>query len=186
MKGKGKGSAFERQIAKDLSKWWTAGERDDIFWRSQTSGGRATQRKKSGKTTANQEGDLTTMDPIGQPLIDQVSIELKCGYPAFTIEGLINRQRLKKSVLKQFVEQCKRETEGTKRIWWLIVKQNLRQELLIFPPAFQEWLRIKGLTRWRKLDHIILRFENEVVCVVRFYEMLEIMKPELFKERSIK
>lgn len=180
MKGHGKGSAFERQIAKMLSLWWSGGSRDDIFWRSQTSGARATQRKKSGKTTANQNGDLTAMDMIGQPLIDLVSIELKRGYPAFTIEGLVNRPRLKKSVLKQFVEQCKREVEDTNRFWWLIVKQNQRQEVLIFPLSFQEWLRQKNFTKWRKLDHMTLRFEGESVGVVRLEEMLKIMPVEIF------
>lgn len=179
MAGKGKGSAFERHIAKLLSLWWTDQKRDDIFWRSQTSGARATQRKKAGKTTANQDGDLTAMDICGQPLIDFCSIELKCGYPAFTIDGLVNRPRLKKSVLKQFVDQCKREVEGTNRFWWLIVKQNLREELFIFPLGFSEWLRQEKV-HWRKLDHIILKFEENTVCVVRLNEMLEILKPSLF------
>ncbi len=30
-KGGPKGSAFERQICKDLGKWWTKGERDDVI-----------------------------------------------------------------------------------------------------------------------------------------------------------
>lgn len=78
-KGQGKGSDFERVICKRLSKWWTNGLRDDVFWRSQTSGGRATRRKKSGKTTYGSYGDIAAVDPIGEPLLKMWTIELKCG-----------------------------------------------------------------------------------------------------------
>ena len=42
-----KGGAWEREFSKYLSLWITEGERDDVFWRSSQSGGRATQRAKS-------------------------------------------------------------------------------------------------------------------------------------------
>ena len=75
-----KGGTYEGEIAKLLSKWWTEGERDDIFWRSDASGARFTQRKKSGKDTANQAGDLTFSDSIGEILIKNWNIEIKTGY----------------------------------------------------------------------------------------------------------
>lgn len=181
-KGKSKGSAFERQVAKDLSLWWTKGERDDIFWRSQTSGARATQRKKQGKSTANQDGDLTAMDVIGQPLISKLSIELKCGYPAFNLEGVVNRPRAKKTVLREFLEQCKREVEGTDRLWWLIVKQNLKEVILIFPISFNTFLREKNCLKWKRLPHLTLKFEEWEITVVRFHEFLQVINPEIFIE----
>ena len=36
-----KGSEFEREMCKCLSLWWTDSKRDDVFWRSAQSGGRA-------------------------------------------------------------------------------------------------------------------------------------------------
>jgi len=79
----GKGSSFEREICVKLSKWWSKGlgleERDDIFWRSSQSGGRATQRRKSGKDTYGSQGDITAVDPIGTPLLKMFTIELKRG-----------------------------------------------------------------------------------------------------------
>lgn len=74
-----KGSDFERELCKRLSRWWTDGERDDIFWRSSQSGGRATQRTKIGKTTFGSYGDIAAVDPIGAPLIKFFTIELKRG-----------------------------------------------------------------------------------------------------------
>lgn len=75
-----KGGAFENEIAKKLSLWFTDGKRDDIFGRSDGSGSRFTSRWKKGKKTANQHGDITFADSIGEPLINIWSIEVKTGY----------------------------------------------------------------------------------------------------------
>jgi len=74
-----KGSEFEREICKKISLWWTNDERDDVFWRSAQSGGRATQRAKSGKKTHGSYGDLTALDPIGEPLLKVWTMEMKRG-----------------------------------------------------------------------------------------------------------
>lgn len=177
-----KGSEFERKISKKLSLWWSNNERDDIFWRSQCSGGRATQRKKTGKTTANQEGDLTAMDPIGQPLIDFCSIELKCGYPEFTIEGILTRPRMKKPILATFLEQCEKETAGTNKFSWLIVRQNMRSEIIIFNGAFRTWLSFNGFRGWRKGDYLALKFERWNLTVLRLDDFLLLLGSE-FKDR---
>ena len=76
----GKGEDFERQISKQLSLWWTGGERDDVFWRTSQSGGRATQRAKSDLKTAYSYGDITFIDPIGKPFCDLLVLEAKRGY----------------------------------------------------------------------------------------------------------
>jgi len=75
-----KGGSFENEIAKALSLWFTDKKRDDVFGRSDCSGGRFTQRRKKGQDTANQAGDLTFNDAIGEPLIKIWSIEVKTGY----------------------------------------------------------------------------------------------------------
>jgi len=79
---KGKGSGFEREISKMLSHWWSGGERDDIFWRSSQSGGRATTRSKAGLRTAGSYGDITALHDSGIPLLRFFCIELKRGYTA--------------------------------------------------------------------------------------------------------
>lgn len=75
-----KGSAFEREICKKLSLWWSGGERDDIFYRTSASGARWTARKKTGKTTVNEQGDMSYSDPSGKLLMDNWSVEMKTGY----------------------------------------------------------------------------------------------------------
>lgn len=74
-----KGRDYEREICKLLSKWWTKGERDDVFWRSSQSGGRATFRTQKGLRTHGSYGDVAAVDPIGEPLLKLLTIELKRG-----------------------------------------------------------------------------------------------------------
>lgn len=75
-----KGGDYEREIAKILSLYWSEDSREDIFYRSQASGGRFTRRKQFGKDTAFQAGDMTFSDPIGAPLVNYFNIECKTGY----------------------------------------------------------------------------------------------------------
>lgn len=128
----GKGSQFERDIARTLSKWWTKGERDDVFWRSAMSGGMATVRAKKGKSTVNQIGDLVAVDPVGAPLLQAFVIELKRGYKAWSVQDLLDNPRPSSSVLHDFLEQVKRECE-TAGIpdFLLICKRDRRNTIVI-------------------------------------------------------
>src|SRR5574343_614270 len=77
---KAQGSSYEREIARQISLWYSKYKRDDIFYRSHSSGGRATNRKKAGKELKGQYGDICATDPSGKPLIDKWTIECKHGY----------------------------------------------------------------------------------------------------------
>ena len=73
-----KGGTFENEVCEALGMWWCG--RDDVFCRTRASGAKYTARKKSGKDTANQGGDITFSDSVGEPLIKAWSIECKVGY----------------------------------------------------------------------------------------------------------
>lgn len=75
-----KGGSFENEVCEALSLWWTNNQRDDVFCRTRASGAKYTSRKKSGKDTVNQGGDITFSDSVGEPLIKKWSIECKTGY----------------------------------------------------------------------------------------------------------
>ena len=139
MSGKSRGSAFEREVAELFSLWWTDGERDDIFYRSHSSGGRFTARKKGGKDTALQGGDITCTDPTGEPLVRAWNMELKTGYGTKTKSGLIrwdildfidSRQRT--PILMNMWEQCKRDADLTGREPVLIFRRNNRLPCIMF------------------------------------------------------
>lgn len=133
-----KGGSFEREIAKTLSLWWSDGERDDIFGRSDGSGGRFTQRRKAGKSTANMAGDLTFTDSIGEPLIAAWSIELKTGYGKRTDSGFSRwdsldflDSRQKEPTLEKMWKQCVRDAELTNREPVLIFRRNGRSPCIM-------------------------------------------------------
>ena len=116
-RGKAKGSAFEREICKALSLWVTHGEKDDCFWRSAISGGRATVARKKGKVV-RQDGDITAVSPEGHSLTDRFFIECKHVKKLGLDQFLVKRTGL----LAEFWKKA-REQSGTK--WPIIIaKQN--------------------------------------------------------------
>jgi hypothetical protein len=136
MAGKAKGGAFERDICKRLSLWWTDDERDDVFWRTASSGGRATQRKKKGKDTFGQAGDVQATDPIGQPLINLFTIEIKRGYKEATVTNLLDRLDTEKrpSPFEQFIHQVTTDKNIANSVSWMIIAKRDRKKIMVYMP----------------------------------------------------
>ena len=131
-KGKHKGSSFERQFCKKISLWWTKGERDDIFWRTSISGGRATVRAKQGKTTKGQYGDVAATDPLGVPLTELCVIELKCGYGKSSVGDYMDGTS--KSMIERWVEQVNEDAKkGDIPFWFLVTKRDRKKVLISMP-----------------------------------------------------
>lgn len=75
---KAKGGGYERSVCKRLSQWVSKLAREDVFWRSAMSGGRA--RVHFGKREANmraQCGDVTAIHQLGNLLTRVFVIECK-------------------------------------------------------------------------------------------------------------
>lgn len=130
-----KGSAFEREICKKLSLWWTGNARDDIYWRSSQSGGRATQRLKSGRSTFGSYGDIAFVDPIGEPLLRLFTIELKRGRSHGHPEDLMDcaksdKQKPFESCLMQ--AYTAHQAAGS-RAWMLICRRDCKIAMVYFP-----------------------------------------------------
>ncbi len=123
-----KGSQFERHVCKQLSMWWSGGERDDIFWRSSQSGGRATQRAKSGKSTYGSYGDIASVDPVGEPLLKLFTIELKRGKSHGTVMELIDsppspvQKPFEKTLVQAFQGCVAADSHG----WMLICRRDYK------------------------------------------------------------
>lgn len=118
--GKSKGANFERDICKKLSLWISKGEREDLFWRSAMSGGRATVGAKKGKDLRHQAGDITAVHPSGHVLTDKFYIECKhyrdLQLDKFVVCGL--------GRLAKFWETTREEALQHGRRPMLIAKQN--------------------------------------------------------------
>ena len=126
-----KGGNFENTVCRKLSLWWTEGERDDVFTRTGGSGGKFTARKKSGKDTAFQSGDITFSDPIGERLIKHFNIECKTGYGKRTKDSIkkwdlleLLDSRQKEPVFVQMWKQCCEDAKKSGRVPLLIFRRN--------------------------------------------------------------
>jgi hypothetical protein len=131
-----KGPQWEREFSRSLSLWWTDGERDDVFWRTQTSGGRATQRAKKGQETAYQHGDITATDPIGYPLVKKVLFELKRGYEkgytGNTLHDLLDRNHSSApGLFDKWIHGVNAKRHKHAILHWAIVSKRDRKEPII-------------------------------------------------------
>ena len=143
---KAKGNNFERLICKKLSMWWSQGERDDIFWRSATSGGMAKVRSKQGKKTFGQYGDIQATDPIGQPLIDLCAIELKRGYKRNNIADVLDK--MPNSSIQEWEKWVFQVMEDVGNAgvpyWMLITKRDGRTPLIFMPYGLFQFFTLSG------------------------------------------
>lgn len=154
---KTKGGDFERKIAKKLSLWFTNGERDDIFWRTQSSGGRFTQRAKNNQNTENQGGDITFTDPIGKPLIDFWNLELKKGYSKTNLLNHIDSN--KNTEFESLWNQCLNDADKCNKEPMLILKRDRKKEVVfINKSVYNKLIDEAGYHTPCKL--IVLVYEN--------------------------
>jgi hypothetical protein len=136
-----KGPDFEREIPKELSLWWTHGERDDVFWRVKGSGSRAKRRlREKGKTTYGQHGDIKAEDPIGDPLLQVITLELKNGYGKWSFLDVLDRPPMRKGqkhrtlqCFEKFMEQVQEDSEVVGTYPCLICKRDKRQKFIVLP-----------------------------------------------------
>lgn len=105
-----------------------------IFWRTSQSGGRATFRKKKGKsTTASHCGDITAVDPIGKPLTDLITFELKKGYRTTTPFAMIDKlTRHKAPEFEEFVVQARTAAHAAGTPHWAIIHARTSRREMIY------------------------------------------------------
>lgn len=141
-----KGSTYERELCTRFSLWWTNGARDDVFWRSSGSGGRAMVRGRRGRDTAGQHGDIAATDAAGAPLTDVVTIEIKRGYSEYTVQDCLDRMNTAaQQEWEKFFEQCIESYENAGSYAWLLITRRDRREAMVWMPVdllFE--LRLRG------------------------------------------
>ncbi len=142
----GKGGGYEREVCKLLSLWWTCNQRDDIFWRSSNSGGRATVRATKQKTTKGQYGDIAATDPIGEPLLRVATIEIKRGYNRAVVHNILDRTATRAvQTFEQFIEQASKAAGKAESFSWLLIhRRDMCNAWVYMPLAMFTKLRTKG------------------------------------------
>lgn len=191
-KGRNKGMQFERDTCKYLSLWISEGKRDDIFWRSAASGGRATNRAKQGKSTSNSAGDICATDRMGYKFLKKVTIELKRGYNDAHITNLVDTlKHVKKNPLLEFIDQAHSSAKQADTPFWMVIHSRDRKETLVYAPyAFVEWYESespldyslsKRLGKFGMVKAPSLRPYGKRVCCFVFEELFRNLDPQVFK-----
>lgn len=134
-RGKGKGSAFEREVCKKLSVWWTGDENGDCFWRSAMSGGRSTV---TGTSTG--AGDIVGTTGRGDELVQCVTFELKRGYPNASPFQMVESKK-GNATFEGFIDQAEasRRLAGS-RMWSIIHKRDRKVPMIYFDWRHHDWL----------------------------------------------
>lgn len=162
-----KGSKFEREICKLLSEWWTKDTktpRDDVFWRSSSSGARATIRSKRGKGTAGQDGDICATDPIGNTLIKILTLELKRGYSAESVQDFLDSPLgAKPKKFEQFLQQTIRSYLNSGSFSWALIFKRDRRDPWIWTPWYlYKWLRELGAFQGLQSPSSFVQIEHKI------------------------
>ncbi|RLC31370.1 hypothetical protein DRH13_03140 [Candidatus Woesebacteria bacterium] len=169
-----KGGGFERIVCKRLSLWWTNNKRDDIFWRSTQSGGRATTRAKKGVTTANSSGDMCYLDAIGKPFIDGMIVELKRGYGGgkkrktkeVKVLEILDNSTKKNFLLLEWLKKLEMERIRSERKYsWLIFRRDRMNGCIVLDlTQFIELEKLNG--SWHKRAIIFSARKNYIIILL--------------------
>lgn len=171
-KSSSKGSRFERHICGLLSRWWTYGKRDDVFWRTAGSGARATGRAKRGKKTANACGDICHVDAIGSPLTYVFAFELKAGYVTNVLGNIVDRCGLN-CQWEDWIRQAENSSDMAQTYSWAVIHLRARRDVMIHLPkvAFKRLAGGKGLPRFKK-PYTITHVEVQLIDGVYWEEII--------------
>lgn len=181
-----KGPQFERDMARAFSLWWTGGARDDIFWRTSQSGGRATTRQKKALRTADSYGDLMAMHEVGKPLTNKVVIELKRGYSkqrnqkrAISLLSLLDTPHGQKTrpILFQWLIKANKTRRRAKRDRYIIVfKRDRKEPCIVLSKTFFHELGMQNKLYTK--DRIESYVGGSPLVILPLYDFFHWCRPE--------
>ena len=144
--GSKKGFPYEREIARKLSLWLTDSVRDDVLWRTEGSGGRATNRMKSGKRLPFSYGDLTVKDPTNQRAIDFISnvlIEIKRGYSKAgknDVLDLIDKKKGTPLLIQWWAKASEEASQAGRKYVWILFKRDRKENCILIDATDEHWI----------------------------------------------
>ena len=178
---KQKGAEWERSTCKRLSLWVSNMTREDIFWRSAMSGGRATFATRKGREAEEvsaQAGDISAISAEGELLIKHFFIECK-NYADLKLDTLVyGTVGLSDIYWKEPLEQA----EKYKKIPLVVAKENYQNPIMITTEKGYKILK-KALKEGHKLP-IYAIYPQHGMYVMSFRDLLGSVSYEKFKEQN--
>lgn len=133
--GAAKGADFERSVCKRLSRWLTRRLRDDLFWRTAMSGGRATLQRRKGHRAAAQVGDIGAIDKQGERLTSLFVIECKSYKDLRFTSMLQSINDAAQGSIHAIWDRCQRDAIAESKLPMLIARQNILGEFVVLDTA---------------------------------------------------
>ena len=174
-----KGGQFERSVCKELSLWYSRGKDDNVFYRSQASGARATVRRKVGKEAKGHSGDIACTAEEGHNLIKSVFFELKRGYSDLSLQDLIDKPDGKHGTKgcnwHDWIEKASRQAkEAGINTWAIVARKDQRRSIIVAPLDF--------IPAPVDSQYMILQTYSDSILVMRLEDFFrEYKAPELIK-----
>lgn len=172
-----KGSEWERNICKFLSKWIQGTEKPYIFWRGHGSGGMFTTSDAVGEAFS---GDVYSVRKEGYFFTDRFVIEAKNGYKSASFDKHFKYN--KSDPLKEFWTQVSNDSKKSDKMPMLIYKKKgLPTPWLGINPIVYDKLKI----HLRGLRFMHVGWGMESLDDIWFFEMKEFfdsITPEIIKE----
>jgi hypothetical protein len=179
--GKRKGSSFERDICRYLTKWMSGKEEPILVWRTALSGGML--KVKGYKAQMTQAGDICSIAPESQWFFEKFSVECKAGYSS--VNPLKYFKHTKTNQLEQFWNQATHDASLAKKHPLVIFKQLGGLVVLCLETKLLEELcsKIEGLS-----DKISTRLDiqnkTHKFSIIYCDEFFNSINPETLKNFS--
>jgi hypothetical protein len=177
---KNKGSSWEREIGRELSKWWSNNTNKNIFVRSINSGGWGTMHRSEGVTAHS--GDIESVDGVGKPFTNKIMVEAKWYKEENSVlfEVLLNQR----SQVLEWWAKCEKEATDVFKVPMLVVKFNYRVPFIVIPNYFySEVYKVFGEPNTKASIILQLDFDDTIykcLMVMRFDNFLDWCKPSFF------
>jgi hypothetical protein len=172
---KKKGNSFEITVARILSKWFDPKAKEDLFWRSASSGAQATMSRKFGRAS-NQDGDIKSSTQESMWVTDNVYIECK-SYASFCLETLIGEKGNK---VRDWWIKCSKEAHDVHKIPFLIFKRNGSIAYVMIDNWFVSLLS-KYVGGFENYDSIRLNFNLHNTIMFSLHDFLHKVDPDSMK-----
>lgn len=135
--GKRKGSGWERDVCRFLSKWISGGKESDLFTRTASSGGRATIAMRGGQKD-RQVGDVIGISGDAVRFSRNMVVECKnVRYSQFFLF-----MSCRKGIIRKWLEKLKKERDDAARPTALLFLKENRQHPVVFVLEPSRWFFI--------------------------------------------
>lgn len=171
--GKAKGSGYEREICRFLTKWLSGVETPYIYYRSPSSGAVATITKSE-----NISGDIISVKPEGEFFTNIFSVEVKTGYK--NADFFQHFKDMKNDVIKTFWNQCCIDAKKSSKYGMLIFKKSGLKPIVGINNTVRS--ELSDYVTLPKSLVVVYSDDTDTINFYNFEDFFNIVTPDIIKK----